>query len=196
MKKRLKELAVEQVKPRVSEQTWKFLRKPNAQTWRGRTTRVSLTELAQQFGTDKWGLHRYTPHYEHHLQHLRDQRFTMLEIGIGGYAKSKAGGASLRMWKAFFPKAQIIGLDIEDKSFVDQSRIRTYQGSQVDPVILDKILTDAGEVQVDHRRRQPPARAHPRDLRLPVPQARPRRHLRHRGHQHLLLARLGRQHRR
>ena len=31
-----------------------------------------LTALATHFGTDKWGVHRYTPHYERHLQHLRD----------------------------------------------------------------------------------------------------------------------------
>ena len=150
MKQRLKELAVGQVKPRVSEQTWRFLRQPNAETWKARSKPVqkSLTELAKEFETDKWGLHRYTPHYEHHLQHLRNRSFTMLEIGIGGYRRSKQGGASLRMWKAFFPKAQIVGLDIEDKSFVDQARIRTYQGSQVDPVILDKILADAGEIEV------------------------------------------------
>ncbi|UUZ57759.1 hypothetical protein [Nocardioides sp. B-3] len=27
---------------------------------------LDLTELAVEFGTDKWGVHRYTPHYQRH----------------------------------------------------------------------------------------------------------------------------------
>ncbi|MFC6707215.1 class I SAM-dependent methyltransferase [Flexivirga alba] len=108
-----------------------------------------LTALAKQFGTDKWGSwHHYTPHYARHLGHLRDERFTLLEIGIGGYAREKQGGASLRMWRSYFPKAQILGLDIEDKSFVDTDRIRTYQGSQTDEQLLNQIVDDADDLKV------------------------------------------------
>ncbi|MGI3785758.1 MAG: hypothetical protein ACRYG2_33855, partial [Janthinobacterium lividum] len=102
----------------------------------------SLTELAELFQTDKWGAHRYTPHYEAMLGPLKRRRFALLEIGIGGYNHEGQGGASLRMWKAFFPRAQVIGLDIEDKSFVDEDRIVTYQGSQTDPEVLDRILAE------------------------------------------------------
>lgn len=105
---------------------------------------MTLSELAQEFGTDKWGVHRYTPHYERHLGHLRNQRFTMLEIGIGGAGDSTIGGESLRMWKWFFPKARIVGLDIFDKSFVDRRRITTYQGSQTDPEVLHRIVDEQG----------------------------------------------------
>ena len=38
---------------------------------RQRLLASNLTELAIEFRTDKWGVHRYTPHYERHLQHLR-----------------------------------------------------------------------------------------------------------------------------
>ena len=34
------------------------------------------------------GVRYYTPHYENHLQHLRDDTFTLLEIGIGSYGRS------------------------------------------------------------------------------------------------------------
>jgi len=108
----------------------------------------SLTELAQHFKTDKWGRHRYTPHYERHLSHLKNASFTLFEIGIGGYANSGEGGASLRMWKEFFPRAQILGLDIEDKSFVDAERIRSYVGSQVDEELLHRIVAEADNLQV------------------------------------------------
>ena len=90
--------------------------------------RMDLTELAQEFGSDKWGTHRYTPHYQHHFAHLRDRHMLVLELGIGGYAREAQGGASLRMWKWFFPRAQIVGVDIKDKSFVNEPRIRAIQG--------------------------------------------------------------------
>jgi len=111
---------------------------------RERLVTMSLTELAREFGTDKWGVHRYTPHYERHLVHLKNRRFTLLEIGIGGATRAGEGGASLRMWKWFFPKARILGLDIVDKSFVDTHRIRTIQGSQVDRAVLERIVAKEG----------------------------------------------------
>jgi hypothetical protein len=108
----------------------------------------NLNELARRFGTDKWGRHFYTQHYARHLRHLRGQSFTLLEIGVGGYRRAGDGGRSLRMWKAYFPKAQIIGLDIEDKSFVDEERIKTYRGSQTDHAVLQRIVDEHGPIKV------------------------------------------------
>ena len=103
-------------------------------------SRRSLTELAELFQTDKWGRHRYTTHYEDRLAPFKHRSFALLEIGIGGYSLEGQGGASLRMWKSYFPRAQVVGLDIEDKSFVDDDRIVTYQGSQTDTGVLDTIV--------------------------------------------------------
>ena len=111
---------------------------------RRRLASLDLTGLAKEFGTDKWGNHRYTPHYQRHLEHLRDREFTLLEIGIGGYDRDREGGASLKMWSWFFPRARIIGLDIEDKSFVDDDRIRSVVGSQADPDVLARIVAEEG----------------------------------------------------
>ncbi len=173
----LRRAAVKTIKPLVSDGTWQRLRsragatrssaakssagaparaskqaapKPPTpqQERRRRLLQMNLTELAQEFRTDKWGVHRYTPHYQRHLEHLRGEEFTLLEIGVGGYSWAGKGGASLKMWKHFFPKAQIVGLDIEDKSFVDRARIRTVQGSQVDEAVLRGIFDDAGEIKV------------------------------------------------
>lgn len=105
---------------------------------------MSLTELAEEFGTDKWGVHRYTPHYERHLAHLRRREFTLLEIGVGGYTRRKRSGASLKMWRWFFPRARIVGLDIEDKSFIDQGPIVTYRGDQTDPEVFRRIFAEQG----------------------------------------------------
>lgn len=154
MPRALKSLAVRYIKPAVPDATWQRMRQlgggsPDpAQARERRLHSMNLTELAQEFKTDKWGRHFYTPHYERHLRHLRDQEFTLLEIGIGGYSRDKQGGASLRMWKHFFPRAQVVGLDIHDKSFVDEPRIKSYQGSQVDPEVLDRIIAEQGTPQV------------------------------------------------
>jgi len=105
---------------------------------------MTLTDLAQEFGSDKWGVHRYTPHYERHFAPLRKQEMFVLELGIGGYSRERQGGASLRMWKWFFPRAQVVGVDIEDKSFVDEERITSYVGSQTDRGLLRRIVKRHG----------------------------------------------------
>lgn len=115
----------------------------------GRRARPDLTELAQRFGTDKWGKHhRYTPHYERHLAHLRDRGICLLEIGVGGYEHDEHGGNSLRMWKSFFPRGRIHGIDISDKSLFEEERIRIFRGSQVDEAFLEGVLGEIGAPDV------------------------------------------------
>lgn len=138
----LKRFAVRHVKPRVGPAVWSRLR-PHPDP-----PRRSLTELAQRTGTDKWGLHYYTPHYERHLAHLRDESFVLLEIGVGGYARTGQGGGSLRMWRRYFQRAQIVGLDIEDKSFLDRPRLTTVQGDQADASVLESVVERFGVPRV------------------------------------------------
>jgi hypothetical protein len=109
---------------------------------------LSLTTLAQRFQSDKWKVHRYTPHYEHHFARFVGQSVNVLEIGIGGYGHPGAGGASLLMWKSYFPKGNIVGLDIHDKSFVEQERIKTFVGDQGDEATLRKIAAEAGPLSI------------------------------------------------
>ncbi|WP_199814622.1 class I SAM-dependent methyltransferase [Streptomyces sp. NRRL WC-3549] len=107
-----------------------------------------LCKLAQHFRTDKWGAHRYAQHYQRHLQHLKNDPINLLEIGVGGYSRAGQGGASLRMWKHFFPNAQIYGMDIQDKSFVDEDRIRTFIGDQSDVGSLVGVASEIGTLDV------------------------------------------------
>ncbi|MBW9204487.1 hypothetical protein KV097_00910 [Mumia sp. zg.B17] len=149
--------AVRRIKPLVSDAAWARLRDPlgrraaRGPAAKSRTEHLAemdLTQLAKHFRTDKWGNHRYTPHYEYHFAPLRDEKINVLEIGIGGYAREGRGGKSLRMWKHFFRNAQIVGLDIADKSFVDAERITTYRGSQTDPEVLQRIIDEVGELTI------------------------------------------------
>jgi hypothetical protein len=157
MLKPLRRAAVRVVKPRVSDETWAKLRAIDSVTRSSLKGFVpgqpSLASLATRYGSDKWGKHNYARHYETHFEHLRRTSFTLLEVGIGGSAQEGSGGESLRMWKQFFPNAQIVGLDLYDKAYVNENRILAYQGSQTDAYLLRsivrkhrnlKIIVDAG----------------------------------------------------
>ncbi|HEV2376978.1 MAG TPA: hypothetical protein VGS19_33040 [Streptosporangiaceae bacterium] len=108
-----------------------------------------LGELAVRYGSDKWGLlHWFTPHYERFLGPLRDQPVRVLEIGIGGYKDPSAGGESLLMWKRYFPRGLVFGLDVFDKHGLDQPRITTLTGDQNDPGYLAGVAERYGPFDV------------------------------------------------
>jgi hypothetical protein len=115
---------------------------------RARWRRRDLVFLAGLFGTDKWGRHWYAQHYQRHLAPLRERALAVLEIGVGGYQDPHAGGESLRMWKAYFPQARIYGLDLFDKSALQEDRIRIFQGSQDDPAVVARVVAETGPLDV------------------------------------------------
>jgi demethylmacrocin O-methyltransferase len=84
-----------------------------------------LTRLAG-VKTDKGNLvHRYTEVYELFFSPLKDTATRIFEIGI-------AGGGSLEMWRDYFPKATIYGIDIYPKTELDSARIKTFVADQSD----------------------------------------------------------------
>lgn len=94
------------------------------QTEAPRTRRglTPLCELAEKYGTDKLGL--YTPIYDLILSSRRDRVFQVLEVGIGTPQAMKhipkyKPGASLRMWRDYFPNAYIYGLDINKNACME-----------------------------------------------------------------------------
>jgi hypothetical protein len=119
--------------------------------YRGVKSRIyarDLTVLAKIHKSDKWGSHRYTKHYEHHFRSLRKRRLRILEIGVGGYEDPDAGGASLKMWKYYFPKSAIYALDICDKTKLQEHRIRIFRGSQNDTDFLRKVIEQTGGLDI------------------------------------------------
>jgi hypothetical protein len=110
--------------------------------------RRDLPALATYFGTDKWGGHWYAQHYQRHFEAFRTKPIRLLEIGIGGYDDPLKGGESLRMWKAYFPRGLIFGLDVTDKRAHEESRIRTLIGSQDDEELLKSISARYGPFDV------------------------------------------------
>ena len=107
-----------------------------------------LTWLAKVYGTDKWGTHFYTPHYQHHFAAFKYKRITLLEIGVGGHESPVIGGNSLRMWKQYFPFGKINSIDIFDKSSLQEKRIKIFKGSQVDKTFLQHVIKEIGNPDI------------------------------------------------
>jgi len=108
------------------------------------TCKNDLNKLAVVYGTDKWGAHSYTQHYQLHFEKFKNKKINLLEIGIGGYDNQYAGGSSLRMWKSYFSKANIYALDIYDKKSIQEKRIKIYKGSQTDETVLNEMANESG----------------------------------------------------
>ncbi|MGK7940516.1 MAG: hypothetical protein AB4062_10290 [Crocosphaera sp.] len=104
----------------------------------------NLMSLATHYNTDKWKSHAYAQHYQKHFEPLRFEKLNILEIGIGGYDDPNSGGASLKMWRDFFPNSMIYGIDIYDKSGLEEERIKVFQGNQNDPVFLKDCVHKVG----------------------------------------------------
>ena len=95
---------------------------------------MTLDELAIAFGTDKSSrVHHFTKHYEVYFELLRELPLKILEIGV-------QSGASLRMWKQYFPKAQIVGIDYYNVDVMEEDRIKVIRGQQNDPKVMEEAL--------------------------------------------------------
>lgn len=100
----------------------------------------TLDELAVKHRTDKGsrpvgGLSakNYTKIYAEKFEAIRQEPITLLEIGV-------KNGASLRMWREYFPNATIVGLDIKPECA--ELRIKGVDiviGSQEDSFVLNSL---------------------------------------------------------
>lgn len=111
---------------------------------------MTLSELGKKYNTDKYNLHNFCDFYEINLK--KDIKI-LWEIGI-------LDGASLRMWSEYYPKANIVGFDINDKSdlefnerintvLLDQSNI--YQLVELSKVKDIDIIIDDGSHIINHQ---------------------------------------------
>jgi hypothetical protein len=103
----------------------------------------SLTRLARIANTKDFGGWGSTAVYDRLFRPIRWQKLSVLEIGVGGY-DDNSGGRSLRLWRSFFPRADIAALDLYDKTCLSRGRVQVFQGSQVDRAVLDRIAHNRG----------------------------------------------------
>jgi len=52
------------------------------------------------------------------------------------------------MWRTYFPRGKIFGIDIEDKSTHDEGRIRTFRGDQNDEAFLLNVIAEIGKPDI------------------------------------------------
>jgi hypothetical protein len=109
---------------------------------------LSLRKRARIFRTDKQGKHNYGKYYERHFSHVRNKKMSILEIGIGSSSNKKKGGASLRLWKSYFNNSEIHGIDIYDKSFLQEDRINTHVCDQGEESELEELVGKIGEIDI------------------------------------------------
>ena len=109
-----------------------------------------LNTLCKKYGCDKgyfkgsqkffsWKPHSYTDLYYFLFSSQRLYINKVFELGIGTnkvfndeLKRKSMPGASLRVWKSFFPKAKIFGADIDTKTLFEEKRIKTYIVDQFD----------------------------------------------------------------
>ena len=104
---------------------------------------MTLNELADKYGTDKGPEgHMYTDRYSLYLEQYRDIEFNLLEIGV-------FDGASVKMWKEYFPKANIVALDIDPRcKQYEEDRINIHIGDQTDVKFLQDVFNKYGHFEV------------------------------------------------
>ena len=127
----------------------------------------SLTEIADAYGCDKgtlgpsriYGGHNYTDIYEAYLSRMRGEALRILEIGIGvngaasreyiAHGRNRGGGASLKMWYEYFPRAEIFAIDVNPAPHLDNGRIKTFVADQSDAGDIGKVIQASGNAPFD-----------------------------------------------
>lgn len=114
-----------------------------------------LASLCDKYGSDKgevvssghpysWLSHTYTDYVERLFDHCRYDVKNVFECGLGTNNPNLASnmtangkpGASLRVWKEYFPNAQIIGVDIDKDILFEEDRIKTFYCDQMEPSVI------------------------------------------------------------
>lgn len=112
---------------------------------------TELCQLAFKYGTDKCPQigHMYTPFYYELLKDRRQSIKKVLEIGVGNHRQIKyipgyVTGASLRMWRDFFPNAQVFGADISPDAFFEDTRIQVLFCDETKKEDIEKLIKITG----------------------------------------------------
>jgi len=114
---------------------------------------TELCEIAYKYGADKCPQlnHMYTPFYYEFFSPMRQTVKKVFEYGVGNSRIKTAIphyqiGASLRMWRDFFPNAQVYGADIAKGSIFVDERLETFRCDETKPeevrALIEKVGSD------------------------------------------------------
>jgi len=126
-----------------------------------------ISSLCDTYGSDKgslsptghpypWPAHTYAHHYSELFDHCRNHILNVFECGLGTNnpdLPSSMGikgkpGASLRVWRDYFPNANIIGIDIDKEILFEENRIKTFRVDQTDKKSIDELWSNI-KIQFD-----------------------------------------------
>jgi SAM-dependent methyltransferase len=99
-------------------------------------TATKRTLDASGYDTDKAAHTHYLRNYEEYFRPLLERDIRLLELGV-------LHGGSLLLWRDYFARGLVVGLDINPVHIEDPTgRIRIYQGGQQDTELLDRIARE------------------------------------------------------
>lgn len=102
---------------------------------------TELCKLAFKYKSDKClkcgGRHSYTPYYYSLFKRRKKSVKKVLEFGI-------ETGASLYMWRDFFPNAKIYGADYRSETLINEGRIESILSDQRRPEHLKSLIGHIG----------------------------------------------------
>jgi len=110
--------------------------------------RKNLRLISEIHQVNKFGFTEFPEIYEKYICEFRDIEINLLEIGVGGYSDPNDGGHSLRMWKDYFSRGHINGIDFYDKTALEENRIKIFKGSQADEIFLDEVYKQIGKPHI------------------------------------------------
>jgi len=107
---------------------------------------TELCEIGFKYKTDKCPQikHHFTEWYYHEFNGRRNDVRKVVEIGIGNMHPYFVRGASLYMWREYFPNAMIYGADIDPQLLFTDQRIDTVYCDQTNPDDLIHLLDVTG----------------------------------------------------
>lgn len=96
-----------------------------------------LREMADGMTDKDMTVHGFVEPYEHFFFPLKETAVRICEIGIGK-------GGSLIIWRDYFPKAKVYGIDIDDCSDLQSERVKTFIADQADRNQLQSFIDEYG----------------------------------------------------
>jgi 8-demethyl-8-alpha-L-rhamnosyltetracenomycin-C 2'-O-methyltransferase len=107
--------------------------------------------MGLKYGADKvpWLGHCYTPFYYEYLKPYRYQFKKILEVGVGDNRMIHAIpgmiiGASIHMWRDFFPNAMIYGADKARECIIEDERIKTFYCDENKEESIENLVKQVG----------------------------------------------------
>jgi hypothetical protein len=126
-----------------------------------------VADLCAKYGSDKggsgedkpydWVPHTYADYYARLFLLSRHHTRKVFECGLGTNDTSVPSnmgsrgqpGASLRVWRDFFPNAMVYGADIDEQILFQEERIKTFHVDQTNPASIEEMWNHVNETDFD-----------------------------------------------